>query len=1019
MQSILDITEMAAEIGIDDAEAARRKAFLELTAADEQLLLEARGPLLSHQNAFVESFYAHLDGFAEVRALLPEGQRREALMRTQTEYFNLLTSGDYGFDYVLNRLGVGLSHQRAGLEPKWYIGAYRKYLCSLLPLLYRHFGENEEKLLPMFEAFLKVMFFDMGLAIDTYIHADKQTIFHLEKHIRGLVQGIDAIIWEVDVDAARYTFVSDQSLIMLGYQPQQWLDDPHFWRDIILEEDRQSTVSYRLAETAAGRDHELDYRVRAAEGRIVWVRERINIVRNREGKVSALRGFMLDITQHRQAENKLTYCATHDELTNLPNRTLLQDRTNQGIAHVSRQGGLLALMLVDLDRFRNINDSLGHHIGDSVLRTAAGRLMGCVRDVDTVARLGGDEFIILLNGISRMDDISRISRKILAALERPFHIDGHELTVTASIGISVYPKDGHDVQSLLKNADTAMYRAKDLGKNRAQFFAGEMNAVAVQRLFVESQLQQALKRGEFVVYYQPKVDTESGQICGAEALVRWNHPQKGLIPPGEFIPIAEETGVIVKLGKWVMETACRQAVDWQRTGFPKLRIAVNLSARQLVYDGLAESIERILSGVGMHPSLLELELTESMLIQNAETSAATLNRLRRLGVHLSLDDFGTGYSALGYLNRFPLTSVKIDRSFVADITTDAHATALARSIISMAHELRMRVVAEGVETEGQLRFLASRHCDEVQGYYVSRPLQAEEFGKLLREFGGLKLNSARVTDDRKRTLLVVDNDPNVIAGLRRLLDPDGYHVLSASTGREGLELLATSHAAVIISNQSMPGMSGEDFLGRVKEIYPQTMRIMLSESTEWMAVANAINHGAIHKFLSKPWQDDLLRADIDEAFRHYELEQKNRALTLEIERANQELSEINRALEQRVDERTCNLEQSIEVLKISQEIIEQLPVAVIGVDETGLIVMVNQAAEEMFSTEADIPLSGTMAMDRLPSPLVECLNETLERGPCSRQLVVLPHNKTVHAICRRLGKHCRSKGILLAITPVE
>lgn len=1014
MRPSLDITAIASEIGIDDTEADLRKAYLELGDTDGQLLREASSHLLSYQDQFTDGFYAHLDAFGEMRALLSAGQTRNNLKRTLADYFGLLMSGDYGRDYVLNRLRVGLAHQRVGLEPKWYIGAYRKQLSSLLPFIRDYCGDDAEKLVAMVEALLKVVFFDMMLAMDTYIYADRQAILQLEKHIRELVQGIDAIVWEADLDSGKYKFVSTQSLAILGYEPERWLADADFWRAIMVPEDRLSTVSIRQAEIHAGRDHELDYRVRGADGGIVWIRERINLVRGQDGKLASLRGFMLDITGRRQAEEKLVYFATHDELTNLPNRTLLQDRIDQGIAQITRQGGLLALMFIDLDRFKNINDSLGHDIGDAVLRIATERLLGCVREVDTVARLGGDEFIVLLNGISRMDDISLVSQKVLAALNHPFHVDDHELAVSGSIGISVCPKDGRNMQTLLKNADIAMYRAKDLGKNRVQFFTEEMNAVAVQRLFVENQLQQALERGEFVVYYQPKVNLKTGAISGAEALVRWDHPQQGLIPPADFIPIAEETGIIVKLGQWVLETACRQARAWQQAGFKNLRIAVNLSARQLVQDDLVDTVVRVLQAAGLDPGLLELELTESMLIRNAETAITTLDRLRRLGIHLSLDDFGTGYSALGYLNRFPLSSVKIDRSFVADVTTDPHATALTRSIISMAHELRMTVVAEGVETEGQLSFLASRDCDEVQGYYVSRPLPAEQFATLLREFGGLKLDRSVLAGALKRSLLIVDDDAAVIGALRRVLDADGFRILAASSGREGLELLAIHPVAVIISNQNMPGMCGEEFLQRVKALYPKAVRILLSGSADLMSVTNAINQGAIHKFLIKPWQDDLLRTHIHEAFKCYELEQKNLKLSIELEQANREL-------EQHVEEKTQNLRQSLQALQLSQEIFEWLPMAVIGVDATGLIVLVNHAADEIFTAETGVPLSGAIGTDQLPAPLAECRNEVLANGICSHRNrpVVLPSGRKVRIACHRLDKHCHSKGALLVVTQDE
>ncbi|MDP2152078.1 MAG: diguanylate cyclase [Methylotenera sp.] len=518
------ITTIAQELGIDNAEIARRKSFLEFTDADVELLRQLHVHMLEVGEDFAVAFYSHILSFPEMAALVPDVEVLERLKKTQATHFSQLGCGKYGEQYVQQRLRVGVVHQQVGLDPKWYIGAYRKYLSFFLPLILQVTGNNVEKFCASFDALMKIVMFDMELAIDTYIHADKRKITQLELTKRNLIEGIDAIVWEADITTMQFTFVSPQALEMLGYPLERWTHEPNFWRDLILPEDRESAIGFCMQEIAAGRDHEMEYRVVAADGRILWVHERISVVPGSDGRAPSLRGLIVDISALKESEAKLTYQATHDELTDLPNRTLLQDRMRQAMALADREGNMVAILFLDLDRFKVVNDSLGHDIGDTVLQTAAGRLTGCVREVDTVARLGGDEFVLMLAGISRTDNIANVANKVLESLARAYTIGEHELVLTASIGISVYPKDGVDIQTLLKNADTAMYRAKDSGKNRMEFFTYEMNASALRRMLLESQLRYALEKNEFLLHYQPQADLVTGHIIGAEALLRWVHP---------------------------------------------------------------------------------------------------------------------------------------------------------------------------------------------------------------------------------------------------------------------------------------------------------------------------------------------------------------------------------------------------------------------------------------------------------------------------------------------------------------
>jgi diguanylate cyclase (GGDEF)-like protein/PAS domain S-box-containing protein len=429
----------------------------------------------------------------------------------------------------------------------------------------------------------------------------------------------------------------------------------------------------------------------------------------------------------KQAEERIRHLAHYDDLTGLANRSMFSQRVSNAIAKARRNGMQLAILFIDLDRFKNINDTLGHGAGDNVLKEVAERLHGCLRESDTVGRLGGDEFVVLLDEMPQSMHSAEVAQKILAAIARPFAFDTQEFHLTASIGISTYPADSEDLQSLLKNADVAMYRAKELGKNNFQFYSAQMNIHNLEHLEMESSLRRALERNEFVLHYQPKVDIRSGRIIGMEALVRWQHPTKGQIPPMQFIPLAEETGLIVPIGEWVLRTACAQNKSWQEQGLPPLCIAVNLSARQFTHKNLLQDVARVLNETGLDAAFLELEITESMVMHNPEHAIELLNKMKAMGISISIDDFGTGYSSLSYLKRFPIDSVKIDRSFIKDLPMDGDDAAITRAIIAMAHGLKLKVIAEGAETGEQLSFLRAHKCDEMQGYYFSKPLPEHEF----------------------------------------------------------------------------------------------------------------------------------------------------------------------------------------------------------------------------------------------------------------------------------------------------
>lgn len=845
-----EIGETVQKMMLDQGEIRQRQEFLQITDVDLILLREIHDRLAEKQAFFIEAFYDHLLQFPPLRGMLQNAETLARLKQSQARYFGSLTCGEYGEDYVRDRLRVGVAHQRIGLEPQWYIGAYRKYLAELVPVLRQLLEDEPEKFLPTYEALLKIVCFDMTLALDTYINSDRQEILRLKNYSEQVISSMPTGLMVIDKDgkirtmnhAIREMFMigdahADEgqffsSLIsnqLLNECIEQGLAKQDYQNNLVItlhadtkqlryfrcnisralleeqnllllvvenitermqaraalyeseerfreafgqaavglshvaQDGRWLRVNRKLQEIVGYSEDELLHltlhdithvddrhvdqvereRILAGEiqnysrekryihkkGHIVWVKVTVARMQAGDGQVGFIAAIE-DISQQKQFETELQHLAHHDALTGLPNRNLLMDRLTQAITYANRAGRYVAVLFIDLDRFKNINDSLGHGAGDEVIVEVSRRLSQAIRDGDTVARLGGDEFIVVLSDVAREDDVALMAQKLLGTLFIPMLIQGQELSPVASIGISFYPKDGHDSTTLLKNADAAMYRAKEVGRNNFQFYAREMNARTLDRLRIEGGLRHALERDEFVLHYQPQMDIASGEIVGVEALLRWQPQGKALVSPADFIPIAEETGLIVPIGEWVLRTACAQHVAWKKSGFPEVRMSVNLSARQFRQKGLEQMIARVLQETGCNATCLELEITESVIMESPEIATDTLNKLSEMGVQLSIDDFGTGYSSLSYLKRFPIHSLKIDRSFVRDITTDADDAAIAKAIIALAHSMKLEIVAEGVETIDQLNFLREQKCDYMQGYYFSTalpPAQLQEF----------------------------------------------------------------------------------------------------------------------------------------------------------------------------------------------------------------------------------------------------------------------------------------------------
>ncbi len=590
----------------------------------------------------------------------------------------------------------------------------------------------------------------------------------------------------------------------------------------------------------------------------------------RSGQSWILVAVARDITERKDAEQRLMKLAHFDTLTGLPNRSQFYASLTHSLSQAAEHQWAVAVLFMDIDRFKNVNDTLGHTIGDDLLRQFSSRLVDCLRVRDTIGRFGGDEFATILVLPDGAQHAVGVVDKIREAMRKPFDLQGHEVTVTVSIGISVYPDDGVDADTLIQYADTAMYRAKEAGRDAFRFFTAEMNAQSMARLDMENALRRAIDNEEFVLFFQPKVNIISGRISGAEALIRWRRPGHGMVSPALFIPLLEETGLIVRVGNWVLDEACKKISEWGASSVGPVHLSVNVSGIQFFVGGLEEEVLKAIRKYDIAPELLELELTESSLMSNAEETIAVLRNLKALGIQISIDDFGTGYSSLAYLKRFPIDKLKIDIAFVREVTSNPDDAAIVLAIISMAHSMKLEVIAEGVENDAQLAYLRRHGCDEMQGYYFSRPVPQEEFEQMLMK--GQQLQAPQdAGSEEQQTLLIVDDDVFMLDVLSDFLAQDGYRILTAQTAAEGFDLLARHKVQVILCDQCMPLMSGTEFMERVKHLCPDTFRIMLSAFADLTPIMAAINRGAVDRFYTKPWKGAVLRENIREGFRLHKL----------------------------------------------------------------------------------------------------------------------------------------------------
>jgi diguanylate cyclase (GGDEF)-like protein/PAS domain S-box-containing protein len=609
---------------------------------------------------------------------------------------------------------------------------------------------------------------------------------------------------------------------------------------------------------------------RHKDGRTYVEKIQIAAIPDCDGVVRFYFSIAEDLSQQRDFDRRLEALSSTDVLTGLPNRAGFLSIASLAMHRASAAGHGLAVVDLDVDDFETVNRALGAGLADGLLIEIGRRLTATVREDDLVARLGSDDFGLLLSipESPTASDCAEVSNRLLAAIRPPFTLGQRTIEVTASIGIACAPADGGDAGELLTRAASAAQNAKRAGGDRMARFDPALASEDSGRRQLLGELRHAAARQQLVLHYQPQLSLQTGAIVGLEALVRWQHPLHGLIPPGRFIPAAEESGQIIAIGEWVLGEACRQMRRWLDAGFEPIKVAVNLSARQFRLASLALSVANALAACQLDARTLELEITEGAMMHDVAMAIRTSERLKELGVRLSLDDFGTGYSSLAYLSRFPIDIVKIDQSFVRDITTNPTNAAIAQATIAMSHKLGKVALAEGVESEEQMYYLRRNDCDEMQGYFFSRPLPAEALAAL-RTAGRRLAFPAASPQQQLPSVLLVDDEANILSALKRLLRREGYHVLTAESGQAALAILAREPVKVIVSDQRMPTMSGTELLARVRMIYPQTVRMVLSGHSEIAAVTDAINLGAVYKYLNKPWDDEALKNEVRDAIRHW------------------------------------------------------------------------------------------------------------------------------------------------------
>ena len=777
--------------------------------------------------------------------------------------------------------------------------------------------------------------------------------------------------------------------------------------------DEQAFVAGIWRNAVPGEPFEFQHRVQGPDGRRLIVLHRGLVDDQNDGK-PGIRGVALlqDISAQREAEMRLQELATHDEVSGLPNRPSFLDHLDAAMHSARWSSGTITLLTIDVARIAEVKAKMGFGAGDALLMAVAARLQQARSEGEFIAQLSDTEFALMLEGSADVHDASVQARAeaLRAALQLPVRLAATDVYPQCVIGIASFPGDAKQPAELLECAQTA--RLNSTENTGVVFFKPDSGIRALREMKLESALRHALDDGELALHYQPQVDMSDGTVVGAEALLRWTSPELGKVSPAEFIPVAERSGLIGVLGDWVLRSACKQIAAWRRAGVPPVRIGVNLSPTQLQQPDLARQIQAVLMETGADPACLGIELTEGTAMSDVAHASAVLRDIRALGIEISLDDFGTGFSSLSCLRSLPIDVVKVDRSFVHDVTAAPEDVSVTRAIITMAHGLQMQVLAEGVETEGQLSLLAANRCDLIQGFLFSPAVPADEFAQMLRE--DRRLPERFITRVRRtKTLLLVDDEENILSSLKRLLRRDGYTILTACGAAEGLRCLAETEVDVIVSDQRMPGMTGVEFLRRAKELYPDSIRMVLSGYTELQSIIDAVNEGAIYKFLTKPWDDERLRGHIAEAFRQKDMADENRRLASQVESANSNYIDLNARLEHLVAQQREQAELLAASAGGMREVLDSLPAPVLGVDPDGTLAFINHAAEALLPDS--ISMLGQPLNDALPPDLLKAVSDP---STCPHAIDLV--GRSFHVLTRPLkgGGAMRGQLVLLVEQPI-
>lgn len=759
-----------------------------------------------------------------------------------------------------------------------------------------------------------------------------------------------------------------------------------------------------------GEPFDFQHRIVTPGGRRLIVLHRGRVEPLADGRLHGV-ALLQDITAQREAELRLQELATHDEVTGLPNRAAFLDQLDAAIIAAGWDERIVAAITIDIARIGEVKAKMGFGAGDMLAMALAARLQAECLEGEAVAQLGNTEFALMMDlsqpASAAAAAIVQRAQALRDALERPVRIASTDIFVQCVIGVACFPGDAKQPAQLLELAQTARLRATP--ENAIVVYEPDSNVRALREMQIEALLRQALADDELEVHYQPQVDMADGKVAGAEALLRWTSSAMGRLSPAEFIPVAERSGLIGAVGDWVLHRVCRQIADWRSAGVPVVRIGVNVAPAQLQRCDLAGHVQSILLENGVDPSLLGIEITESTAMADVAHAAAVLGDIKATGVEVSLDDFGTGFSSLSCLRSLPIDVVKVDRSFVHDVTAAPEDVSVTRAIITMAQGLQMRVLAEGVETEGQLSLLAANRCNLIQGHYFSAALPADAFALLLQE--GRRLPERFLTRVRSsRTLLLVDDEEHILASLKRLLRRDGYTIITACGAAQGLQRLAEGEVDVIVSDQRMPGMIGVEFLRRAKELYPDTIRMVLSGYTELQSIIDAVNEGAIYKFLTKPWDDVLLRGHVAEAFRQKAMADENRRLARQVEIANADYQQLNTRLERLVAQQREEAELIALAAGGTRDALESLPAAVLAIDGDGSLAFANEEAQRLLTGIAGE--IGQPAEEALPSALWEATS-----GPDPGGRTVTIDGRELRALARPLQRRGAPQGTILLLIP--